>query len=202
MSRFLFVLAVVSSAGAALAAPPERDQGDWPCKQIKVPDIALAAIWTGPAIEEAEKTWRDDSALADLVARLAARRTPMETAEQSIADFAKSAGPQRKERLTQLFAGVYDRLDVERRDVISGLDRYGRTQKESAERLRQKAEELRAAQDAKADPEKLKQLSEALNWDMRIFEERRKAVTYVCESPALIEQRLGALARTILAAME
>jgi len=35
-----------------------------------------------------------------------------------------------------------------------------------------------------------------------MFEERRKATVYVCETPALIEQRLGALARAIEAAME
>ena len=44
-------------------------------------------------------------------------------------------------------------------------------------------------------------LSGRVQWDTRVFEDRRRALTYVCEAPVLIEQRLGALARTIAAAM-
>ncbi|HXY58753.1 MAG TPA: hypothetical protein VEH76_09235 [Methylocystis sp.] len=189
------------TGGLALAAPPPRDQGDWPCRQIKVADLALAAIWAGPPIAEAQKHWRDDSEISDLAARLAARRTPIETAEKLIVDFAKAAGERRNERLTLLFAALYDTLDSERSQVVAGLERFGRTQKETAEELRRETEELREAQDAHVDQEKLLQRSEKLQWDMRIFDERRKSVSYVCESPALIEQRLGALARAIEAAM-
>jgi len=192
---------MLCSVSGARAAPPSRDQGDWPCRQIKVADLALAAIWTGPSIEEAQKRWRDDAEISDLASRLAARRTPLENAEKLIADFAKTAGDKRKERLTLLFAALYDTLDGERSQVVAGLERFGRTQKETAEQLRRETEELRQAQDVHADQEKLRQMSEKLQWDMRIFDERRKSVSYVCESPALIEQRLGALARAIEAAM-
>lgn len=196
-------LAFFIFAGIAAAAPPApRDQGDWPCRQIKVPDLSLAAIWSGPSIEAAAKTWREDSEVSDLALRLAARRTPMETAEKLISDFAQGAGGARKQRLLLLFAGVYDKLDRERGEVIAGLDRYGRAQKEMAERLREQTQKLRDAQDANADATKLKELSDALQWEMRVFEERRKAVTFVCETPALIEQRLGSLARSIQAALE
>jgi chromosome segregation ATPase len=101
-----------------------------------------------------------------------------------------------------LFAGVFDRLESERHEVIAGLDRFGRLQKELAEQVRTAAQDLRTAQDKPhSDPQKMKELSEALQWKMRIFEERRKTVSYVCETPALIEQRLGALSRAILGAM-
>lgn len=193
--------AMLLSASGARAAPPPRDQGDWPCRQIKVADLALAAIWTGPSIEAAQKQWRDDAEISDLAARLAARRTPIDTAEKLIADFAKAAGDKRRERLTLLFAALYDTLDGERSQVVAGLERFGRTQKETAEKLRRETEELRQAQDAHVDQEKLLQMSEKLQWDMRIFDERRKSMSYVCESPALIEQRLGSLARAIEAAM-
>ena len=36
-----------------------------------------------------------------------------------------------------------------------------------------------------------------LTWETRIFEERVQSLTYVCEVPTLIEQRLFALAKTI-----
>ncbi|MGA8170541.1 MAG: hypothetical protein WB816_06880 [Methylocystis sp.] len=186
----------------AAAQQRTRDQGDWPCRQVKVADLSLAAIWSGPPIDEAAKIWRDDAVIADLVARISARRTPIETATQLVDQFAKGAGASRKQRLTLLFAGVYDKLDGERREVVAGLDRYGRAQKDIAERLRDETQKLRDAQDAHVDAEKLKQMSDALQWDMRLFDERRKAVSFVCETPALIEQRLGALTQAIRDRME
>jgi hypothetical protein len=36
-----------------------------------------------------------------------------------------------------------------------------------------------------------------LQWDTRLFDERRQYLAIVCESPILIEQRLFALARVI-----
>jgi hypothetical protein len=203
MTRSIAIAALMLfTASAAAAAPPARDQGNWPCRQIKVPTLSLAAVWSGPPIDSALKAWRDDAVVSELVPRLAARRTPIETAEKLVAEFAQGAGAARKERLTMLFAGVFDKIETERSEVISGLDRYGHAQKDIAGRLRERTDKLREAQDAHADAEKLKELSEALQWEMRVFEERRKAVGFVCETPALIEQRLGALARMILAAMD
>jgi hypothetical protein len=188
--------------GAALAQPRAREQTDWPCRQVKVSTVSVATVWTGPSIDVASKIWRDDAAAADLVARITVRRTPLEAAQKSIQEFAEAAGEKRKERLTLLFAGVYERLETERQDVIAGLERYGRKQKELAEKLRVATQDLHAEQDKQAsDPQKVKELSEALQWDMRIFDERRRAVGFACETPALIEQRLGVLARAILSAM-
>jgi hypothetical protein len=64
-------------------------------------------------------------------------------------------------------------------------------------------ETLNAAQsETTTDQQNVAELSNRVQWDTRVFEDRRRALTYVCETPALIEQRLGALARTIAAAME
>ena len=196
--------ALLFFAGDAPAqAAGARDQGDWPCKQIRVAHLSQESVWTGPALDAATRNWRDDKTIVELVAPLAARRTPIADAEKAIADFARAAGDQRKERLTLLFAALYERLDAERGEVVAGLDRYGLKQKEMAERLRNETQALREQQNAKpADPAKVKEASDALLWDMRVFEERGKAVGFVCETPALIEQRLGALARAILGAME
>lgn len=188
---------------SALDAASTQGQTDWPCKQVRVPDMALGGVWTGPSIEAAQKSWRDDAVVADLVTRLGARRTPMSEAEKLIVDFARSAGDRRKERLTTLFAGVYDRMNGERRDVIDGLDRFGRRLKEMAEQARGETQALRDVQDkSPADASKIKEASDALQWRLRLFDEQRRMVGFVCESPALIEQRFGALARAILAAME
>ena len=42
---------------------------------------------------------------------------------------------------------------------------------------------------------------ERLLWDIRIFDDRRQTVTYVCEAPTLIEQRIGEIARAVQKAL-
>jgi hypothetical protein len=197
----IFVLGL-ALAGGAVAQTPAKSQPDWPCRQVRVANLSLGGVWTGPSIDAAQKIWRDDPAILDLVVRISARRTPVEEAERLIADFARAAGDKRKERLTTLFAGVYDRLDSERREVVGGLGRFGLRLKDMAEQAREETQALRDRQDkAPADSDKIKELADALQWRLRLFEEQRRMVGFVCESPALIEQRLGALARAILASM-
>ncbi len=178
-------------------------QSDWPCKQVRVPEIALGSVWTGRSIESERRSWRDDPVVADLVAKIAPRRTPIEEAERLIDDFAKSGGDNLKVRSTLLFAGLYEKMNDERRDVVNGLDRFGRRLKEMAEKTRQETQSFYELQNAKpADPEAIKKAAEALQWRVRLFDEQRKMVSYVCESPALIEQRFGALARRVSSKIE
>ncbi|MFO1125013.1 MAG: hypothetical protein U1E25_06845 [Methylocystis sp.] len=200
----LFALLSLAFAGAAIAqAQQQQSQPDWPCRQVRVPELAVASVWAGPPLDDAMKHWRDDQTIADLVLRLSQRRTPIDEAEGLIAQFAKSSGDKRKARLTLLFAGVYERMNDERRDVVNGLDRFGRRLKDMAEKAREETQTMRDLQDQKPpDPEAVRKASEALQWRLRLFEEQRRMIGYVCESPALIEQRFGALARAIQQAME
>ena len=195
------LLASVTAAGAQ--APRGRDQGDWPCRQAKVGTIALASVWSGPPIDTAAQDWRSDAELSALVTRASERRTSLEDAQSAIADYAKRLGQEQKSaKLRMLMAGIFERLNSERDAVISGLQRYGHKQKGMAERVKSEIEALNAAQsEATADEQKVADLSNRVQWDTRVFEDRRRALTYVCETPVLIEQRLGALARTIAAAM-
>ncbi len=41
-----------------------------------------------------------------------------------------------------------------------------------------------------------------LLWDTRVFDEREQSLSYVCESPVLLEQHLFALARQIMTHLE
>jgi hypothetical protein len=196
------VVLLLSLANAAAQAPRGRDQGDWPCRQVKVGTIALASIWSGPPIDAAQD-WRTDPELSALVTRASERRTPLEEAQATIIDYARHAGGEKNAKLTMLMAGIFDRLNSERDAVIAGLERYGHKQKGMAERVKSEVKALNAAQsETNADQQKIADLSNRVQWDTRVFEDRRRALTYVCETPVLIEQRLGALARTIAAAME
>lgn len=202
--RYAITTAVLllSLANTAAQAPRGRDQGDWPCRQVKVATIALASIWSGPPID-ASQDWRSDPGLSALVTRASERRTPLEEAQAAIADYAKRlSSDQKNPKLTQLMAGIFERLNSERDSVIAGLERYGHKQRDMAERVKSEIEALNAAQsEAAADQQRVADLSNRVQWDTRVFEDRRRALTYVCETPVLIEQRLGALARTIAAEM-
>jgi hypothetical protein len=201
--RIAIAALLLSLASAAAQAPRGRDQGDWPCRQAKVGTIALASIWAGPPIDGTQD-WRSDPEVSALVARASERRTPLEEALSAIGDYAKRLAQDGKDaKLTQLMAGIFDRLNGERDAVIAGLERYGHKQKDMAERVKSEVEGLNAAQsETNADQQKIADLVNRLQWDTRVFEDRRRGLTYVCETPVLIEQRLGALARTIAAALE
>ena len=82
--------------GMALAADPRFP--DWPCNQVKVPEISVAAVWAGPVIDDVGDAWEKDPAIRDLVARLAARRTPLEDAQKAISDFITGTESQRQKK--------------------------------------------------------------------------------------------------------
>jgi hypothetical protein len=163
---------------------------DWPCQQLKVPGIAIASVWNGPSIEgvDAKPT---DSKEADLVARLAARRTPMDDAKKLIADYLAGTGAEKQEKAKILFAALYSTLNAQRDEVMSGIERFSRKQKSAAEGIRADAQKLRDMQDKPdADQAQTENLVSQLAWQTRIFEDRRKSTSYVCEVPVQIEKRL------------
>jgi hypothetical protein len=189
------------ASGSALAADPRYP--DWPCNQLKVPDISVAAVWAGPAIDDVRDTWQNDPAITDLADRLAARRTPLDEAEKLIADFLTGSATDKEDKAKRLFAGVFERLNRQRTEVMNGIERTTRKQKALAGKIRSDALELRTQQDAAGhDPAKIEELTNQVAWSTRVFEDRRKTINYVCEVPGLIERRLFSLARAIQQSLE
>jgi hypothetical protein len=194
------LLAVAASNGASLAADPRYP--DWPCTQAKVPEISLAAVWAGPPLDDVKDKWKDDAKVSALVAKLAARRTPLEEAQKAITEYlAASADKATAGKL--LFAGLFDALNTQRSSVMNGLERVTRKQREAAEKIRADSVALQALQGASApDQPRIDELGNQLVWETRIFEDRRQVVKFVCEVPTAIDQRLFALGRTIQQEME
>ncbi|MFK8252157.1 hypothetical protein [Ancylobacter terrae] len=201
--------ATLGAAALALllyAAPGPAQAADatglWPCIQPKVASLAAAQMWAGDPVEGL--TWRDDPQVADLVPVLAARRTPIDSATTMIDDFAKQAGAGRNKRLTLLFAGVFDQINTQRSRILSGIERYAQHQVDLSKRIRQDSLDLATAKKDTSDAGKAKavELEKQLLWDTRIYDTRTQAVTAVCESPVILEQRAFALARAIQNAME
>jgi hypothetical protein len=196
----LIAVALAASSLALPAAAASRYDPDWPCQQIRVPEMSPAAVWSGPPIEGLAGTWKDDPETADIVAKLAARRTPLEEAQTLIDAFSERTGSERKARLTLVFAGVFDGLNQQRDEVMAGLTRIAHRQNALTGGIRAENHDFLDLRDKPdADPAKLKQMSDKLDWDLRIYDDRRKSISYACEVPTLIEQRVFAIARMIQA---
>ncbi len=200
----LALLLIGSAFICQLADAAQSHDPDWPCIQRKVPELSLGQIWNGPELPEAAKDWQKDPDISGLVTELAARRVPIADAQKEIHDFAAAlTGDKPDEQLTKLVQGLFDHMNAERSQVISGIARYAHNQVELAKRLRKEASELDALR-AKADASatEITDRTDKLNWETRIFDERVQSLTYVCEVPTLIEQRLYALAKTVAEVMK
>jgi hypothetical protein len=201
LRAFCVFVAVTAMAEASLAADPRYP--NWPCAQAKVPEISLAAVWNGPALDDATNKWRDNPKISPLVARLAARRTPLDQAEKEIVGFLQETPSEKAERGKLVFAGLFETLNAERTAVINGLERTTSKQREAAEKVRADTVALQSLQDQQTkDQAKIDELSNQLIWETRIFEDRRRVIKFVCEVPTAIDQRLFALARVIQQEME
>ncbi|MDB5601850.1 MAG: uncharacterized protein JWN71_3894 [Xanthobacteraceae bacterium] len=199
----LTLLLAALSASPTNAAMVDPRFPDWPCQQIKVPELSVAAMWAGPPIDDIRASWANDPRLKELVAKLAARRTPLEEAEKDIAAFITGSAAEKETKAKLLFAGLFDTLNRERTEVMDGIERFSRRMKEFADTLRADAQALRTVQDApNQDEKKMQELVSRLEWKTRVFDDRRKTTAYACEVPVLIDQRLFALSRMIQQAME
>jgi len=194
----LLAAGLLTLAGPAVAA--NSADSDWPCVQRKVPEISAGMVWAGPPVEEPKRSWKDDAEVSQLAGSLAARRTDIEAAKTAVANFATGLGADRNERLTLLFAATLDIVNGERASIISGIGRYTRRQRALAERLGRLAGEIKAL--PAGEKEKREELEQQRLWDTRIYEDRERSLTYICEQPVLLEQRVFTLAREIMGHLE
>ncbi|WKA31040.1 hypothetical protein [Bradyrhizobium roseum] len=193
-------LAVTATFGSAQAADPRYP--DWPCVQAKVPEISLAAVWAGPPLDDVAGKWKEDATIGALVAKLAARRTPLEEAQKAITDYLKGAADKTGNGKL-LFSGLFDTLNGQRSQVMNGLERITRKQREAADKIRADTIALQALQgETSRDPAKVDELGNQLLWQTRIFEDRQRVIKFVCEVPTAIDQRLFALGRIIQQELE
>jgi hypothetical protein len=194
------LLALAASPQYGFAADPRFP--DWPCTQAKVPEISVAAVWAGPSLDDVQDKWKDDVRISALVAKLAARRIPLEEAGKDIKDFLAGSSDKVTSG-TLLFSGLFDALNAQRSSVMRGIERVTRKQRDVTEKIRSDTIDLQRLQGASPpDQSKIDELNNQLLWQARIFEDRRRMVRYVCEVPTEIDRRLFALGRAIQQEME
>jgi len=135
--------------------------------------------------------------------RMIPRADFLRVAGRAIADVITGRESERQKKAKLIFAGLFKTLNDERSDVMRGIERYARKQKEFSDQIRSTILQLRELQDRPdADQGRIEELTNRVEWDTRIFEERRKTMSFVCEVPVLIEQWLFALARAIQQSLE
>lgn len=198
MTSLILALVLAASAVATSAQAQPKPDPAWPCVQRRVPTIAAGAVWAGPDSVTAGE-WGKDFEAAALAQKLASRRTPLDEVDALIEEFAKKAGADKAQRLTRVFAGVLELVNTERNRILEGIERYAKGQNALAERLRREADTVSAAADRPGVevPREVREVQSQFVWDKRIFEERRQALTYVCETPALLERRVYDIAQKL-----
>lgn len=186
------VLALVVAAPAFADGPPVDP--DWPCVQRRQPHLSMAQVWGGPAPDEAAIALARTPEVERLAQVLALRRTPIPDAEAAMQ--AAAAGDEGSEAVVALFAATFEHINVTRDRVLAGITRYAHKQ-EALEReiegLRKEMQTLEAADPQ--DFDRIDDVEKRLDWATRVFQDRQQSLTYVCETPVILEQRAFALGR-------
>ena len=190
-----------NSGTTTVYAPSQpTEEVKWPCAQPRVSSISPGTIWSGPD-PALGKDWDEDNDLATLAQKLASRRTSLDEVDPLVADFAKQAGADKDKQLTKLFVGVLDITNENRNKILEGIMRYAQGQERLAERMRDESDKISEGQeDATAVVGvAVDQKNKDYAWDQRIFKERRQALSYVCETPSLLERRAYEIGKRIQA---
>ena len=83
---------------------------------------------------------------------------------------------------------------------MAGITRYAHKQEALDGRIDEARHEFAALNAAEPkDFDRIDALEEEIDWSTRIFQDRQQSLTYVCETPVILEQRAFALGRAIAA---
>ncbi len=177
------------SAGATDFSDP-----DWPCIQRKVENLSASLIWPAP-ITRAPLT----PAAKDLAAMLSLRRVSLDEAEVHVRDFVEKSAPVDGQLLGNVFLAVFDNIADTRKRLIAGIARYSRKQIALSSRIEgSRTEMAKLAGEKDPDFDRIDKLEEQMDWDERIYRDRAQALTYVCETPVLLEKRAYAIGQILL----
>ncbi len=172
----------------------------WPCIQRKVETLSLALMWPHPVEDDvtvADAGLQKD--INDLADSLALRRIKLGSLQPNIEAFAAKHGGDPK-NFGLVFQRVFHALSKRRTRIIGGIADFSASQIALAEQIdesRMEMDVLMAAE--QPDYDKVDAVEERIDWDQIIYTDRQRSITYLCETPQLIEKRLFAIAKMLLA---
>lgn len=189
-------MALALSVATTQALAADFSDPTWPCIQRKVERLSLGLMWPEPK-ENIILSDPQKAAVKELASALSLQRVDMENASQMVSDFVQAHGTER-DLMQAVFSEVFDTISKRRTRIIKGIGNVSTGQIALAERIDATRSEMDRLMDAdEPDYDKVDALEEQLDWDDRIYRERQQSVSYLCESPVLLEKRLFALANLL-----
>ena len=208
----VFIGAVILTFSTVVYAnAPEKSPKKWPCDQVYNPKLNLTAIWQGPPIEQELKDWWKDDDVIEYVNKLADPVLEETVGVKLIEEFAKKYSyfglikkPEQKQKLTYLFAGLYQKAKDRRNRQYIGIIKFVERQESIRKAIGSSSKLIRKYRKAKLDEKdpKFVQASAQLKWNTRVFDQRTRLTEYICEEPVFNTQRLGYQARKILSYLQ
>ena len=208
----VFIGAVILTfSTVAYANAPEKPPKKWPCDQVYNPKLNLTAIWQGPPIEQELKDWWKDDDVIEYVNKLADPVLEESVGIELIEEFAKKYSyfglikkPEQKQKLINLFAGLYQKAKDRRNRQYVGIIKFVERQDSIRKAIGSSSKLIRKYRKAKLDEKdpKFVEASSQLKWNTRVFDQRTRLTEYICEEPVFNTQRLGYQARKILSYLQ
>ena len=208
----IFIGAVILTfSSIANANAPEKPPKKWPCDQVYNPKLNLTAIWQGPPIEQELKDWWKDDDVIEYVNKLADPVLEESVGVELIEEFAKKYSyfglikkSEQKQKLTYLFAGLYQKAKDRRNRQYVGIIKFVERQDSIRKAIGSSSKLIRKYRKAKLDEKdpKFVEASSQLKWNTRVFDQRTRLTEYICEEPVFNTQRLGYQARKILSYLQ
>ncbi len=206
LNKYLFIILVAFST-VTHSNVSEKPPKKWPCDQVYNPKLNLTAIWQGPPIEKEMNDWWKDDDIIEYVNKLSDPVLEESQGIELIDQFAKKytyfgliKKSEQKQKLTQLFAGLYQKAKDRRNRQYAGIIKFVERQESIREAIGSSSKLIRTYRKQKLnekDP-KYVQANSQLKWNTRVFDQRTRLTEYICEEPVFNTQRLGYQARRIL----
>jgi hypothetical protein len=202
---------ILTFSTVVYANAPEKPPKKWPCDQVYNPKLNLTAIWQGPPIEQELKDWWKDDDVIEYVNKLADPVLEETVGVELIEEFAKKYSyfglikkPEQKQKLTYLFAGLYQKAKDRRNRQYIGIIKFVDRQESIRKAIGSSSKLIRKYRKAKLDEKdpKFVEASAQLKWNTRVFDQRTRLTEYICEEPVFNTQRLGYQARKILSYLQ
>ncbi|WP_299897665.1 hypothetical protein [uncultured Ruegeria sp.] len=186
-------LAWLGAAGLGLAA--DFSDPTWPCIQRKVEDLSLGLMW--PYQVPDSETTEDSADIDEIAGLLTLRRIDLEDLRPQVAEFASRYNGD-PDILGQVFQRVFDTLSKRRKRIIAGIGEFSLNQIDMAEKIDLARVEMEQALSSDSpDYDRIDALEEQLDWDQLIYSDRQRSITYLCETPQIIERRLFAISQML-----
>lgn len=205
--NFIIIFIFVIFSFFVQSAPPEKPPKKWPCDQVYNPKLNLSSIWQGPEIDSALKDWWKDDDVIEYVNLLADPVLNEERGIELIEEFAKKYSyfglikkTEQNEKLTFLFAGLYQKAKDRRNRQYEGIIKFVDRQESLRKAIGSASKQLRKLRKEKVDQKdkKFVDASSQLEWNTRVFDQRTRLTEYICEEPVFNTQRLGYQSRKIM----